>query len=127
GKPPDRLSDIRKTLPKDASEGIVEVAGPASSAPFVTFSGGALAATEVEGMQNGPLLVGDALIQTPPRFGDGLRHIRGQVGILESHLEKDSFDPPACAGDLADYAAAVWDGLILTLGLEQQGLHGDRE
>lgn len=75
------------------------------------YRGGALARTVV----NGPVLrIGDSLLRTPPRYGDGLSH-----ALETARLACADTPDLAAAAALDAYASQVWSGAILAMALEQ--------
>lgn len=74
------------------------------------YRGSALSRTSGEG----PVLrIGDALIRTPPRYGDGLRNALATARLATS--EVSDAEAAAALNDLAD---RIWSGATLAMALE---------
>jgi len=84
----------------------------------ISYSASALARAATDMLPDRVLLIGDSLIQTPPRYGNGLQHICAQAQILESYLSEKRNGFSGCRTELSTYAEYVWNGVALTIGLE---------
>lgn len=80
--------------------------------PGALYRGAALSRTS----GGGPVFrIGDALIRTPPRYGDGLHHALETARLATS----DASDAEAAAA-LDDFAARIWSGATLVMALESR-------
>lgn len=117
----------RDAMPDDATrsaalaargdKGATAVPAFAGQAPK-RFGGAALSITRVPATL--PVLcVGDALLRTPPRYGDGLRHALAMARCLEQAGSiRDA------RGQLFDYAEAVWAATSIAMAMETAGQAG---
>ena len=86
--------------------------------PDARFGAGSLTRTRIApevSAQVPLLLLGDALIRTPPRYGDGLAHACAQAAIL---AERAAEGADTLRGALDDHAARIWEGVAFTLALD---------
>lgn len=105
----------RHSYPEKKAEAMLRLEPGTLEEPAGSYRGSALTRTH---SASDVLCIGDSLIRTPPRFGDGLRH-----AIESARLATASPDTASAAGALDDYADQVWSGVSVAMALEaQEGL-----
>lgn len=120
--PKDRSPNLERIAASLASDYCAHGGQPLdieSLTEIARFSGGCVALTSVSECAVPLLLLGDSLIQTPPRFGGGISQIRQQLEIVDKFAGESDFKADRCRESLAELAESLWCGHVLTMGIEQ--------